>query len=750
MNYGHFFALDLEASDITNGISVFNYHEVENKVRGREFLDTPQYPIYLQFTSEGVSFYIHYILYDENGESPITHQNSLILSLPVSADQDSKDNLTDSLNRIYETIFPIDDFEGKQIGGIIEESTLLSSQKHKGLYYSSLGIFHLKMNEFSSEEPYNHCFVRNLFLDFLYDLEHTDVFENAFCYADIYDKLRKNFLFDAIINKAEYYYLRQQQLLYQQDACWNTMDKNLFYAEYYAKAEQRWIETIINPKADRIFYESRWFSDGETEMDFVYISGDVIKNDDGRNIQRIAKLTRCCNEYFAGISSSSDVASGHLKRNIKEKIEKQIRCSARMASDWYIRKYCFSGTFKIWYGHRYRWSTFVIIMLVLGLCASLALPSFNEEILPDQVVPSLGIIAGILFIWLLGFTNYRKWYIRNVGCINVLMPRLFASIVAAWFTLSIGEDLFKGFFDIVHQKLLSGGLVAILTVFVYYEIGKLNPYITVTKQVCRVIVLILVAFSYAFIVGILVINFFGGKYLERSDYIDEFYVNNVYPMNPLFVIPDERQPRVVHDIFYETLLKYDDKLVTSIAKTWYGLLGKNLVGDSLKQSYKTGYAENYPIVGRNGNIIGKVNYNITLLLIRKFVQNENLLSLERIHEKMMEGSTVKSRVVRVADFYHSLQTGNTFDNNYDISPIDSSFYTSAWMELLKSIDNHQVYQEVLKELRPTDKMRHNILIETRVGILIFRDMLLQFTFFAMFIGIFIQLIVEEKPITEPV
>lgn len=107
MNYGRFFALDLDASDISHGIAVFNYHEVQNLNRNtwcEEIHDTPQYPIYLQFTPEGVSFYLHYV--KELGESQVAHQDSLILSLSLSSDLDVKDNLTEAINRIYDTVFP--------------------------------------------------------------------------------------------------------------------------------------------------------------------------------------------------------------------------------------------------------------------------------------------------------------------------------------------------------------------------------------------------------------------------------------------------------------------------------------------------------------------------------------------------------------------------------------------------------------------------------------------------------------------
>lgn len=119
--------------------------------------------------------------------------------------------------------------------------------------------------------------------------------------------------------------------------------------------------------------------------------------------------------------------------------------------------------------------------------------------------------------------------------------------------------------------------------------------------------------------------------------------------------------------------------------------------------------------------------------------------MAKMQEKLFDGSTTKSRVDSVCVLYDKLRV-----QGCQSCQMDPSFYSSACCELLRCLDNHHVYQQVLKELAPMDKDRHEILKEDKFNILIFRDMLLQFTFFAMFIGIFIQLIVEEKSITEPV
>lgn len=743
MNYGRFFALDLDASDISHGIAVFNYHEVQNLNRNnwcKEIHDTPQYPIYLQFTPEGVSFYLHYV--KELGENQVAHQDSLILSLSLSSDLDVKDNLTEAINRIYDTVFPLN-LSNNPIYEVIQESV----SKPTGLVcYSSLNIFNKGEKRScgkgtDKKEPFNHHFVRKLFLDFLYDLEHSDVFENTALYDDIYIKLHKNFLFNAIANKAEYYYQRYQQVLYNGTlrAPWNIPQKKLFYAEYYAKAEQRWVETITNAKADRCFNDSQWFSDVESEMDSVYISKSEVTCRDCGKVEN--DYMECCNEYVSKIIVPPHNVLSNKYKSTKDEITGIVTTSAKAASNWYLKRYSFSGTLKIWYGRWYKWMNVITVSFVLSLCSIFLLPSFDKKIFSDQVTPSLIIVSGILFLWVLGFINHRRWHIRSVSCINILMPRLFASIVAAWFTLAIGEDIFKGFFDIIHQKWVSCTLLVILVVFVNYEIGKINPYISFCKKVYRTTILVSVAFSYAFIVGILVINFFGGKYLERSDYIDEFYINNVFTKVPDFKIPENRQPRIVNDIFYETLNKYNDSIVRVIGRTW-----KNIAGvDTLHTQTEKNRYPMFDVMDNTSDTIYKIDYRFTLVLLKEFVHNSHVPDMAKMQEKLFDGSTTKSRVDSVCVLYDKLRV-----QGCQSCQMDSSFYSSACCELLRCLDNHHVYQQVLKELAPMDKDRHEILKEDKFNILIFRDMLLQFTFFAMFIGIFIQLIVEEKSITEPV
>lgn len=758
MNYGRFFVLDLEASDITQGISVFNYRGVKylkDDDRCENDTATPTYPIYLSFTPQGVFFYVHFAIKNEEKVSPpIIHQNSLILSLPLSSNFEIRDHLTVCLNDIFRTAFPIN-MENNYLYDIIDQHIISSEDLGKDITYSSLEIFGINYQKPKNQSrPPIIGFIRKLFLDFLYDLEHTTVFENASVYDQVYIGLHENFLFNAIANKAEYYYQRKQQTkTVATHYPWDRAEQQLFYADFFSKAEQKWIETITNPKADRCFFESGWFSNVESEMNQLYLSGSVkypLPLPKEARPQAIeSQKTKCCIEFVSDIAIKKE-NSHNCRANIKseKKIKTTLRSSAKLASNWYIKKYCFSGTTRIWYGNHYKWIKGLIALFIFSLCAMLLAPSFQEGIFSDQTIPPLCVIGGAIVLWIIGLFNYKKWYIRGIGCINILMPRLLASIIAAWFTLAIGEDIFKGFFDNKHQLWVSVGLLIILIIFVYYEIGKINPYIGISKRILRSSMLMLVAFSYAFIVGILVINFFGGKYLERSDYIDEFYVNSVYTSIPDFGVDDCDQPQLVHGIFYEILKKYEPKLIHSLVKSKQDTLITSKL-DQLYAQVPLNLCLKLPVTFASDPRkprIDSIDYRLTLLLVNEFIK-EDSIPLNRMHERMFEGSTIKSRVNHVVSFYNNLK----HIPDSILPPINFSVYSETWINLLKSIDNHQVYRKVLKYLKPlNNNHRHRILTITKTGIWIFRDMLLQFTFFAMFIGIFIQLIFEEKPITEPV
>lgn len=458
MNYGKWFTLDLEASDLRHGITVFNYRgfkfykkdapkEFEKEEDGEH--TTPEYPIFLTFNSDGVHFCCHYALLspslkDEdsnNGKLPIYHQDNMILSLECSGNthtsRDFHHRINDAFCAVYPRKYnPIEDGTGDVFFKQFKSQTLrdiVDLEAEKGVTYSSLEVFRKQqIDEDWDVTEYTHFVVRKLFLDFLYDFEHTDVFQNSPHYDTVYSRFHEDLLFDAIAKKAEYYY---QKKLCENVFC-NTKDrfedKNYLLAnlENYVYAEHHWIECILNPQSDKLFYDSNWIISTKKELDNVYTS-----------VNSCADLL----EKIQMLYDDSETKIIELKQIIKS--------SAEQAHAWYIHKYDLGGSLHVLFGDR---------SPVLWLCLC---------------IPPLFPIARKLLS--------KRSAIRMVGTIEMFLPRMFAAIFAAWFSLFSFVDRYISVWQnpISHQNHTSGwitlGIFATLLLmftFLYSEIKRKTKY----------------------------------------------------------------------------------------------------------------------------------------------------------------------------------------------------------------------------------------------------------------------------------
>ena len=458
MNYGKWFTLDLEASDLRHGINVFNYRgfkfykkdapkEFEKEEDGEQ--TTPEYPIFAVLNADGVHFCCHYALLspsskDEdsnNGKLPIYHQDNMILSLECSGNTHTSRDFHHRINEAFCTVYPrknnpIEDGTGDAFFKLFKSQTLRGIgelEAEKGVTYSSLEVFRKQqIDEDWDVTEYTHFVVRKLFLDFLYDFEHTDVFQNSPHYDTVYSRFHEDLLFDAIAKKAEYYY---QKKLCENVFC-NTKDrfedKNYLLAnlENYVYAEHHWVECILNPQSDKLFYDSNWIISTKKELDNVYTS-----------VNSCADLL----EKIQMLYDDSETKIIELKQIIKS--------SAEQAHAWYIHKYDLGGSLHVLFGDR---------SPVLWLCLC---------------IPPLFPIARKLLS--------KRSAIRMVGTIEMFLPRMFAAIFAAWFSLFSFVDRYISVWQnpISHQNHTSGwitlGIFATLLLmftFLYSEIKRKTKY----------------------------------------------------------------------------------------------------------------------------------------------------------------------------------------------------------------------------------------------------------------------------------
>jgi len=319
MNYGRFFRLNNAKSDLSRGIAFYDYIWLQDKDCVKN--GTPEYPVYLTVSHDSIDFHVHYHndYTDNEGNHIHKHLHNAILTLPLSANIEIKDGLTEALVESWNTNFPeYDNGQCNYLYNLLENAIL--NDKDNGLCYTDLPIFNneprqqsiikeakekIKKNDYyvhreyyaylkkilnewnraiervnniyntdfkyyqgQYPEPYRfNKFIRILILDFLFDLEQTKVFQTSPHYEHISIKLKENFFFNALANKAKYYYYRKIEPSIEP----SQENKNFFLENYFLLAEEQWIKSIMDPRSDHNFtLEKGWFDNPEEEMVKVY------------------------------------------------------------------------------------------------------------------------------------------------------------------------------------------------------------------------------------------------------------------------------------------------------------------------------------------------------------------------------------------------------------------------------------------------------------------------------------------------
>lgn len=829
MNYGRFFNLDTNSSQLVRGLTVFNYRGIKNsgelgKLEGNN--TRTKYPIYVNFSREGVSFNLHFVKYSEDNDCNdkkikpktdreiIGHSNSLILSLPISTNRDIRDNLTRNICEIFKNNFTKPN-EKDSICELVKARWISSedSLNLMGITYSSLEVFDIN---YGNKEYAIAAFLRKLLLDFIYDLEHTDIFKNAPYYEIVYEALNSNFLFRSIRNKAEYYYQRKMASITGVDnARLDGFARDIFIADNFIEAEKRWVETIADPRAESIFHFSNgWLGSVEEEMNAVYQSARLSKiasNDKEELKEKIVKskgMTWRCADFVSNIRcSKQEDEDGKLAYNKKclSRYNKKIIINARIALHWYLQKYNFAGILVIWNGGRHStWRLVLRFFLALLFLSIIAIELTPCDWVINLHVPIL-IALGLLAVRFIFYCKDRKM-LGNVGGVNVYLPRLLAAVITAWLTLVIGENIFKGFFDRLHSWGTSSLLILATLLFVYHEIDKLNHYLRITKKIARAVVFVAIAFIYSVLSGIIVMDFFGIPYLERTDSIEKFYTHNIYIDKPKYEIK-ECVP-YVHQHFYETIEYYDKELLNLIQfsdldleiegmrerewvysklqwcdkniATFDNFLGSTHLSSICNMMHRINkdiivnsapkvreYRElmrylQYADLELTDLKFNSTRYIVTIKLLAEFAARKNYRLVE-LHRNMVYGSLIDTRFDNLKSYLASVEKDgsknitltlkNLDDLNIKFNKVTGEVEDQSWICLLNAISTNSLYSKTLACLTPAEHMHDDkgkILDKAIAGTDVFRNMLFQFSIIAMFIGVFLQLIFTDKSVTEPI
>lgn len=826
MNHGYFYSLDIDASQLDEGIAVFRYTDLPAYLHQKHYV-SPQYPVAVIITGQSVKFIVHYCVHhsvsDEQHlfflekpsnpflkEPNIVHMEEVLFELPFSS---AEGELASILKNIYATRFPINlnsqpefdneaivphsfanymqfilsrRYETKDTTHSInccyekEDKSLEHFQRHdqKNNSYSSLTIWGLKGNDglfqlHESNTTNYDKFLRKLFLDFLFDLVHSDVFKNSSYYEVMHKGLTSDFFFSAIARKSEFYF--QRSLVCDRFQLKTDLNNeiHLIYAKYLDRAEKQWLECIQSSAAERFFnytpnwFQSdkentnwwiqmkerirprfrirkhSWFVEPEEELRRVYFDlkvGDKKEESYSHNNQSSCELNEKWPIWNSGIFA---LITGGDKTHPEELNQRK-----RQSSLWLFKRYDFTDAFRLSFFPGA--NTIFLITLILFTFSLLLFPSF---LAPETILRvSIGVgVAGITTVYIQGvnilclqqeYSNHcthqirlkhqKKWFLTTLvltcfycglwgicyldlggwwwGSTGFILffiilwkgsmitrylhfsfPRLIASITAAWFTIALSEDLFKAFFDSPFTWRTCMLISVIVFIFVLYEINRILPYSTPGKKLSRAFELILISFVLAVSVGLVVINFTGERFLERCGYLPDFFRHE--------------------------------------------LLTGPIRADSLHIAWKEIDPEKailqYSYTGQFPDYSDSIKANKITAAIRAFSKGRHEINyLDRLDILQRE-----------------ILNGN---GDYSVQNIDST----EWRQFLLNHENPAIFRSLLKKVHHRESLwsgKHTLTLNWHIGaydFFILRDFLLQFSFIAMFIGIFIQLVFEDKNIPE--
>ena len=429
METGIFFYLDQEAQSA--GLQIFRYRSPERECR-----------YYLAFSPDGVRFFEH--KFDGN------HSSGCVLFLPSSLDADLQASLTVSLNLLIPN--KTDSWQNCQ------------SEEFRYTFWENA--------DQTADSP--NMLPARMLLDFLYEMQHGSLFRQSPYYSFLSERFRSHFLYNAICNKMEYQLCMRRLKSDEHD------DKVTY--RMAALAERRWIETIVDPRADRIFHESTWMNETVDEMNAVYAS----------EISCMDKQPQNKRENYAGDSSQEIVSE-----------------TAKIAMEWYMSKYRPDGVLRIRLGNRFMKPmcisfTAVVLLAIAGVVYCMLYPEihgsryFCSILVVSACLASLFALASVVpFLW--NRIKERKekrgrWsYFKYQTLPNVMMPRLFAAIAAGWMTVGLSDIVLTEHPPYEEYAGWSLVIIPFLAAFLIYSVRKILPYAKL--KVCIFVSLFIIALS---------------------------------------------------------------------------------------------------------------------------------------------------------------------------------------------------------------------------------------------------------------
>ena len=241
MRFGCFFDLD-NNSNRTNGMVRFRYRRIRS-------VDGTYLPIYVSLGKDSIEF----------RATSVSGKENALFSLEKVDGRSYQEGLEVALNKVF-----------SQKKGILFKADYKKNIKYEAVPfhvpdYSSLDCFSINGDNKRHIQEGEFCRIcqKTIFLDFIWDINHSVVFRNSSNLKNVYSLIGENFLFKSIRAKAEFYYQKE------------SVARELTSTNLYLSIESMrdWANQLKITGKYELFEKSPWLADLEIErkriMDFI-------------------------------------------------------------------------------------------------------------------------------------------------------------------------------------------------------------------------------------------------------------------------------------------------------------------------------------------------------------------------------------------------------------------------------------------------------------------------------------------------
>lgn len=735
-------------------------------------------------------------MYNYHAEKNLKHMEEVILKLPFI--NDGGDELYQTIQKIYNTRYPLlidkqttliyELIEKRYIGG--KDGSLIEKKLYKKLRenldgdssFSTLWLMDIVENDneegtfinlYGKDEQKSIVikFLRKLLLDFMFDLKHSDVFQTSQYYQAMYTGLMSNFYFSAIMHKCEYYFYRGMitDIIKNEninDACKKKHIQGL-YAKELAEAESLWIHDIMSPNAEKYFEHHNtdkistynrivksiknilnpyrfvvwdsWFAKPEEEMRRVCFTMKEIEGEEHVcNVETIVEYLQSATEKDESLNPLL------LEQLILEKDSFRVSIS-----QWFLKRFDFIDVMHL---HTFKYANWLIFTSMLFILALLFLipQSITQNFWEDNINHLFGgVIAVVTICFIFGITLWtckpspkdilkyqRKKLVYKRTVAVLLMVILLVGVLCGFPQLvsktgwqeCMNEESTNGTFTKISYIIIQIGLIVCGGKLVN-KLFHLNWLANMHLFYPRLVASIATAWLSLAIGNELFGTFFDSIVSwSTSIWLTVIvFIFVMYEINKM--LPFDKIRNKLSRCLGIITISYMISLIV-------GMFIINFTGERFLE--RSGVLESfYNDYVDNGEIFKQVeNRRYRLITYPSISQSNNCVD------------TIKGKIlIPIKSLRDSVTQNGEIEGELMLVQNDNKKLTDE--VLLKKLDSVHIVANSLNssEFSP----QHPIVTKWELGnsnFFILRDFLIQFAFVAMFIGIFIQMIFEEKSITE--